>query len=251
MGAVLRPDLDYGYGSTPQEQLNNRVIGYTRGKGLGGSSVLNFQVYLRGSGEDYNRWAELVEDETWAWEHTKKSFQQIEDYEFEGAKAYSHLANPDPKDHGKGGKVKVCLPPALERGIEPVIETVVKHSGDNINLDFNNGDPIGIGIFPSSTSKDGRTTSATAHLVDAPSNLEIWTDAVVTRLSFDGFKVVGVETADGRKGKFTLIEVAVLLLISVSEIWQGSHHLQRRNRYTPFTSVERHWASKRARSTRY
>ncbi|KAF2645606.1 FAD/NAD(P)-binding domain-containing protein [Massarina eburnea CBS 473.64] len=61
----LRLDLDYGYESTPQRQLNDRIIPYSRGKGLGGSSVLNFQVYLYGSGEDYNRWAELVGDKTW------------------------------------------------------------------------------------------------------------------------------------------------------------------------------------------
>ncbi|KAF1955783.1 choline dehydrogenase [Byssothecium circinans] len=198
MAPALRPDLDYAYETVPQKQLNNRVIPYSRGKGLGGTSVLNFQVYLYGSDEDYNRWAELVGDETWNWEHTKRSFQQIEDYEFEGSKAYSHLAKPDARIHGKGGTVKVRLPPVLERGIEPVIEAVAKTSGDKINLDFNSGDPIGIGIFPSSTSKDGRTTSASAHLVDAPSNLEIWTNAVVHKLLFNGTRVVGIETADGR-----------------------------------------------------
>lgn len=201
---ALRPDLDYGFESTPQRELNNRTIPYTRGKGLGGSSILNFAVYLYGSEEDYNRWADLVDDDSWRWEQTKKSFQAIEEYEFQGATNYPHLAKPDPKDHGQNGKVKVSLPPKLEEGFASTMEALV-NNGEKINLDTNSGNPIGIGIFPSSYSKDGRTTSATAHLVDPPSNLTIWTDAPTHRLTFDGKKVNGIETADGRKGKISII----------------------------------------------
>jgi choline dehydrogenase-like flavoprotein len=211
---TLRPELDYAYKSKPQEYLNNRIITYPRGKGLGGSSVLNFQVYLYGSSEDYNHWAELVGDDSWNWEYTRESFRKIENYEFDGSKAYSHLANPQPENHGTSGRVKVCLPPLLEKGIAPVVEAVAA-SGEKINLDFNSGDPLGIGIFPSSTSKNGRTTSATAHLVDAPDNLEIWTDATVHRLQFDGNKVVGIETADGRKGEQGSCSRSLLLLTAV------------------------------------
>lgn len=40
--AFTRPDLNYGYNTTPQTELNGRVIPYLRGKGLGGSSIMNF-----------------------------------------------------------------------------------------------------------------------------------------------------------------------------------------------------------------
>jgi len=198
---ALRPDLNYAYESSPQKTLNDRVIAYVRGKGLGGSSVLNFQVYLYGSGEDYNKWADLVDDDDWKWENTKRSFKEIENYELSGAKEYPELANPDLKEHGSEGLVKICLPSVLEKGVKPAIEAAVEY-GEKVNLDFNSGDPMGVGLFPQSTSaKVGRTTSATAHLVDAPQNLLIWTDAVVHKLAFEGAKVVGIETADGRKGK--------------------------------------------------
>lgn len=166
---------------------------------MGGSSVLNFQVYLYGSSADYNRWAELVEDDAWRWENVQKSFQAIENYEFAGASAYAELAKPDPKIHGKDGLVKICLPTTLEKGAKEALEAC----GEKMNLDFNDGDPIGVGLFPQSTSAlDGRTTSVTAHLVDAPDNLLIWTDAVVQKLKFEGKRVVGVETADGRSGTY-------------------------------------------------
>jgi choline dehydrogenase-like flavoprotein len=162
--------------------------------------VLNFAVYLYGSADDYNRWAEIVGDESWRWENTQRAFNEIEDFDTEGATEYPHLANPNPKDHGHKGAVKVCLPNKLEEGMQPTMEALIK-AGEKINLDANSGDPIGISVFPSSYSKDGRTTSATAHLVDAPENLEIWTDAAVHTLVFEGSKVVGIETADGRRGR--------------------------------------------------
>ena len=68
------------------------------------------------------------------------------------------------------------------------------------NLDLNSGDPVGVGIFPSSYGRDGRTTSAMAHLLNAPNNLTIWSNAAVSRFILDGKKVLGVELADGRQG---------------------------------------------------
>ena len=198
---IVRPDLDYAYPSTAQEHLNGRTIVYERGRGLGGSTLLNYGVYLYGSREDYNRWADAVGDETWRWENTQESFKQIENYDFSRAiTSYPEFAKPRPQDHGTSGQVKVCLPPSLERG---TVEMMAAFMGteDTVNLDLNSGNPVGIGILPNSASEDGRTTSATAHLEDTPDNLVVWTSAVVHGLRFDNDTVVGVETADGRIGK--------------------------------------------------
>jgi choline dehydrogenase-like flavoprotein len=198
--SALRPDLQYGYISTPQKELNNRTIPYARGKGLGGSSILNFAVYLYGSAEDYNLWADLVGDPSWRWESVKQSFHAIENYESEPSGPYAHLVRPDP-EHGTHGHVKVSpVPPKLEQGYVETMEAVLR-SGETLNLEPNNGDPMGISVFPSSYGRgEGRTTSATAHLLNPPENLTIWTEAPVYKLVFDGQRVVGIETEDGRKG---------------------------------------------------
>lgn len=196
--SALRPDLDHGHVSEPEPGLDGRKITYTRGKGLGGSSILNFGVYLYGSGEDYNHWADLVGDADWKWDKVKKSFASFEDYDFDGSNEYKHLADPSGNQHGKNGTLKVGLPPLLERGIVPQMEAVVA-AGDRINLDPNSGDPVGISIFPSSYSKEGRTTSANAHLLNPPENLTVWTSAAVEKLVFEGDRVVCVVTSDGRK----------------------------------------------------
>lgn len=45
--ASTRPDLDHGYLTTPQPQLNNRELPYLRGKAMGGSTNLNFMGELK------------------------------------------------------------------------------------------------------------------------------------------------------------------------------------------------------------
>jgi choline dehydrogenase-like flavoprotein len=179
--------------------LDGRTIPYTRGKGLGGSSILNFAVYLYGSSEDYNLWSDLVDDESWKWESVKKSFQAIENYDFSGSENYKHIADPSTSFHGTTGQLKVGLPPVLEQGVVPQMEALAA-AGEKINLDPNSGDPIGTSVFPHSYSKEGRCTSAIAHLVDPPNNLEVWTDAKAERFVWEGKKVVGVIMEDGREG---------------------------------------------------
>ena len=201
---ALRPDLDHGYVSEPEPALNERQITYTRGKGLGGSSILNFAVYLYGSSEDYERWGDLVGDEEgeWSWETVHKSFGKIENYDYEGSKAYKHLADPSTNPHGTAGNLKVGLPRELEGGTAPQMEALAE-AGLKINLDMNSGDPMGMGIFPNSYSREGRSTSAIAHLLNSPANLHVWTDAKVSKFVWEGKRVTGVVTEDGREGRLT------------------------------------------------
>ena len=49
--------LNWRFQSVPQAQLNGRRISVPRGRGLGGSALINGMVYFRGHPRDYDAWA--------------------------------------------------------------------------------------------------------------------------------------------------------------------------------------------------
>jgi choline dehydrogenase-like flavoprotein len=156
-------------------------------------------VYLYGAKDDYERWAEVVGDREWGWDGVEGSFHEIETYEF--GTGHSGLADASLAKHGKSGLLKVGVPPVLEKGVEKQLQGLVD-GGEKICLDPNDGDPIGVSVMPYSYSKEGRSTSASAFLADVRENLEIWTGAKVEGLVWEGERVVGVVTEDGRRGMY-------------------------------------------------
>ena len=50
------PKFDWGYQTTPQKELYQRRIFYPRGRALGGSSIMNGMVHIRGNANDYDSW---------------------------------------------------------------------------------------------------------------------------------------------------------------------------------------------------
>ena len=70
------PGYNWGYKTVRQTQLD-REIDQSRGKGLGGSSAINFCVYTRGPKADYDHWAEHVGDDSWCWESVQQRFKKV------------------------------------------------------------------------------------------------------------------------------------------------------------------------------
>lgn len=74
--------VDWAYQTEPQEAacfgLVNRRSRWPRGRVLGGSSVLNYMLYIRGNSRDYNRWAAEGAD-GWSWADVFPYFLKSED----------------------------------------------------------------------------------------------------------------------------------------------------------------------------
>jgi choline dehydrogenase-like flavoprotein len=60
-----QPMLDHGYASISQPQFGGREIAQFRGRGLGGSTQTNFQLWSLGARDEFNAWAEAVQDDEW------------------------------------------------------------------------------------------------------------------------------------------------------------------------------------------
>ncbi|KAL2873675.1 hypothetical protein SGCOL_011158 [Colletotrichum sp. CLE4] len=65
--------IDWNFYTEPQEYLGGRKLAYHRGRGLGGSSILNGLYYGRGSANVYDHWVELG-NPGWSWEEVYPEF---------------------------------------------------------------------------------------------------------------------------------------------------------------------------------
>lgn len=93
--------MDWNYKTVRQTKsclgLNGQSSKWPRGKVIGGSSVLNYMLYVRGCHNDYDEWAALG-CEGWSWNDVFPYFLKSEDNQ-----------DPDIRDNGWHGKGKVNL----------------------------------------------------------------------------------------------------------------------------------------------
>lgn len=105
--AFTEPSLNWGYQTEPQTNLSGQRINYARGKGLGGSSAINFCAWIIGPDEDYNEWARLVGDDDYDWKHVKETYKTIENYHVETPNGHEKWINP--KSEGTLIDEPICI----------------------------------------------------------------------------------------------------------------------------------------------
>lgn len=69
---------DWRYQSTPQPGLDGRSVPEPRGKGLGGSTLINALGFQRGPHEAYDRWADETGDPGWGFAGLLPYFRRLE-----------------------------------------------------------------------------------------------------------------------------------------------------------------------------
>ncbi|MDB4001448.1 GMC family oxidoreductase N-terminal domain-containing protein [Oceanospirillaceae bacterium] len=173
---------DYNFVSLPQKNLSNRVMKINRGKGLGGSSAINSMVYIRGSRNDYDTWAELG-CEGWGYDDVLPVFKKMESNQI-GQSAYYH---------GFDGELNVCK----QQDPNPVAKVFVaagKAAGLSENTDFNSATQLGLGIYNVKQERGQRVSSYTAFLkpVEGRRNLTIMTHTQALALTIEADVVTGL-----------------------------------------------------------
>lgn len=212
---ITVPDYNWNYMTTPQPTLKNNQIFYARGKGLGGSSSINFCCYTIGPKDDFDEWARLVGDERYNWDQARRRFSELEAFHNPTSpevRKYSDLADW----HGKKGPVPVEFPSKNEISLAPSLEAI-KEAGFQLNPDINSGDPIGVGVSPSTATKGIRITAASAFLEPQPGNLTIKTDAPIARVHLKGRRAIGVETISGEKCMSAAIPNSYQTLLTLTD----------------------------------
>lgn len=180
--------FNWRFETEPEDNTLQRRIVVPRGKGLGGSSLINGMIFVRGQKQDYDSWAQSGAT-GWSFDDVLPYFKKLE--RFDGGADEWRGAD------GPMSVQRVKLRPEIAEAFIAAGE----QAGFPRNPDYNGASQEGFGYYQV-TQKDGRRWSAAdAYLRRAENrrNLYIITGAHVTRLLLDGRNVTGVEyQQDGR-----------------------------------------------------
>ena len=183
MGANYKPGAGYTrrYQTTPQKHMDGRIVEHPRGIGLGGSSLINGMVYLRGNPHDYDRW-ESEGARGWSFADVLPYFKRME-RRAEGGDAYRG-------DCGPIGIRRVADLGLLYR----VFLDAGRQAGYPFTDDGNGYRQEGFCRFDMNIDRGYRASYAFGFLEQSgrPPNLVIQTGARGCRLLFQGQRVVGV-----------------------------------------------------------
>ncbi len=188
------------YETEPQPECHNRNVIAPRGKVLGGSSSINGLIYIRGQAEDFDHWRQLG-NTGWGFDDVLPYFLKAEGNE-RGSDAF----------HSGEGPLGVSNP----RDAHPLAEAFVEAAmqcGYPRNDDFNGAKQEGAGFYQTTTRGGVRSSTAAAYLKPARgrSNLNIVSEALATRVLFDGRHATGIEylVGDERRAAHASREVIV------------------------------------------
>ncbi|QSS52428.1 glucose-methanol-choline oxidoreductase [Histoplasma capsulatum var. duboisii H88] len=185
--------MNWGYTTVPQEYCNNRELDYSRGRGVGGSSAINFGVYSLGARDDYDEWAKIVGDDAFNWDHIHARFKELETFHCEvPAGVNKKYAAPKAADHGTTGPLHVGYAAGWEKDLVPTLD-IFEQAGFPLNPDHNSGNPIGMSVLINSAHKGLRSTAKDL-LKRQAQNRTIITNSPVQRLLLEDNKAVGVVT---------------------------------------------------------
>src|SRR5208283_4435715 len=128
---LIQSQVDWNYSTLPEPFADRRRVQLPRGKTLGGSSSINWMVYIRGHRADFDEWRDGG-CEGWGYEELLPYFKRSEDNE-RGASEY----------HGTGGPLSVSDGRSHNPMPEAFLEACDQASQPR-NEDFNGAEQDGL-----------------------------------------------------------------------------------------------------------
>lgn len=168
----------------PQKNLVGQEIYWPHGKLPGGSSSVNGMIYVRGDPQEYDAWA-AGGCPGWSFQDCLPYFKRLESCA-RGEDAWRGRSGPigvtDLRDNRRDRLSDAFVSACQQAGI-PYVE------------DYNGAQYEGVNYLQLSTRGGQRSSTAMGHLAMAQgrANLDLQTQACVTRVLFEGRAAVGVE----------------------------------------------------------
>jgi len=180
---------NWAYETEPEPHMDNRRMECGRGKGLGGSSLINGMCYIRGNAMDFDQWASFDGLEDWSYHDVLPYFRKAETRDI-GANEY----------HGGDGPVSVATP---KNGNNVLFHAMVEagvQAGYPRTDDLNGYQQEGFGPMDRTVTPRGRRSSTARGYLDMAKGregLEIVVHATTDRILFAGKRAVGVRYLTG------------------------------------------------------
>src|SRR5579863_6844 len=182
---VLRRDLNWNFESEPEPYLNGRRIEIPRGKGLGGSSMINGMVYARGHRRDYDDWARRGLP-GWGYADVLPYFRKSEK-SWLGENAY----------HGASGEMEIAVP--RSNMLYREIRAASIAAGYPATEDYHGAQTEGFQRSEMTVLRGRRGSAARVFLRPAMGrrNLTVETRTLAARIRIQGGRAVGVDYVRG------------------------------------------------------
>eukprot|EP00501_MAST-03F_sp_TOSAG23-6_P001793 GSMAST32.ASY1.ANO1.1871.1 assembled CDS len=186
--SLYRSEVDWGFTSEPQRNLlpRGKCIHLDRGKTLGGSSCLNWSMWVRGAPQDFDRWAsdEFGCGEEWSYDSVLPNFMALEKVTQSAIYVLTREREKDsvPENRGK---------------VEAFVESCSQNGIPRTN-DYNGSSQAGSAhVQQSSNTNSGGTRSDAFNTFIEPilrttPNLTVCSEAFVIKVLFDNWGSCGV-----------------------------------------------------------
>ncbi|XP_046753206.1 glucose dehydrogenase [FAD, quinone]-like [Diprion similis] len=203
--------LEWGYRTTNESHAclsTNGSCLYPAAKVLGGCTVHNGMIYLRGNPTDYNNWAAMG-NEGWTWDEVKPFFLKAEDN--------AEIDRVGKFWHATGGPLFIERS-SYQPSFAYSIIRAAEEAGFDVSQDLNGDDVTGFTIAQTTTKNGVRRSSAASYLrpIRNRENLHISLNSTVTRVLIEDGKAVGVEYF--KSGEFKMVRASREVILSAGNV---------------------------------
>lgn len=182
---MTAPKFTWQFQTEPEDNVCGRKIAIPRGKGLGGSTLVNGMIYVRGQPQDFDQW-EKAGGRGWGFKSVERYFKKLENFTEGG------------NDRGRNGPMHLLS--VRERfPISDAFLAAATEDGQPINADYNGSRQEGFGYYQALQKAGKRWSVVDGYLAPARyrKNLVVRTRCHVLKLNLNGKRCVGVTYRQG------------------------------------------------------
>ncbi|MBA1242606.1 GMC family oxidoreductase [Pseudomonas japonica] len=184
---LVNTRYNWRFQTAPEPNTKGRVIAVPRGKGLGGSSLINGMIYVRGQPGDYDAW-EQAGAKGWNFQSMAPYFRKLEAYQHGG------------EGRGREGPMNVHRVNEMYPIAQAFLEAA-RQDGQPANPDYNASVQEGFGYYQVFQKQGRRWSAYDAYLkpIRRRANLEVVTGAQVQQLQLAQGRCVGLRYRVGER----------------------------------------------------